>query len=159
MGKVDSAGDLGHTLLLRGVQVTTAGRCEALVDHGWDHLVILVLLGQCHQDPRVGPLHSHAFFLLNIGLLVLENGLLADVVDFTVDFSHESDWDIRHQIENINGSPGSSTVKMSWIWQRVCGRTLKENGSLRQEFSSLIIPFLDGNYVLLCAFFDSSIFM
>lgn len=47
---------------------------------------------------------------MNIGLLMLEDALLAQVVDFPINLTHESDWDIWHEVEDVNSGPGSSTV-------------------------------------------------
>jgi hypothetical protein len=46
---------------------------------------------------------------------MLENGLLADVIDFTIDFSHECDWDVWHEIENVDGRPCASAIEVSRI--------------------------------------------
>jgi hypothetical protein len=77
--------------------------------------MFLVLLCQCEHDFRARLLHSLHLFCLDLSLLMLENGLLADVIDFTIDFSHECDWDVWHEIENVDGRPCASAIEVSRI--------------------------------------------
>jgi len=50
---------------------------------------------------------------------MLENLSLSDSEDFSVDFPHEGNWDIRHEIQNIYGRPGCFAVEVGGVRPRV----------------------------------------
>lgn len=118
-------------------------------------LFLVILQGQ--HNLRVAPLDS-AYLLLNILLSSLVKSQIANVEDLTVNLSHESHGDIRHEVENIDGCPGTSAVEMCRVRQRVGTGGLKQDGSLGEETTSLVVPLLNGGNVLLSwAVFDPPI--
>lgn len=84
---------------------------------------------------------------------------MADVVNLAVYLPHEGDGAVRHEVEDVNGCPGSSSVEVGRIRELVGCRALHENRSVREELSGLSVPFLDGYHVLLGAVIDSSVFV
>ena len=92
-------------------------RRRGIFYRGWG--LIFVFHRQSHQDLGARPLHACALLCVGFFLLVLEYCLLSNVVNFSINFSHECNRNIWHEIQNIDCCPCSATIEMSWIWQRM----------------------------------------
>jgi hypothetical protein len=53
----------------------------------------------------------------SISLLVLEESLgFTNLEDFTLNLTTLSDRDIWHEVKDIDGSPSTLAIKVSWVW-------------------------------------------
>lgn len=91
---------------------------------------------------------------------MLEDLSSADPVDLSIDLAHKGDGYIRHKVKHVHSRPTAFTIKVCWIRPLVSRRALKDYGTIREELSLvLIIPIVDGFYVVLLTVCHSPVFV